>query len=121
MLDRCSKLNVMVEITAETIPLHADAHGVFRVAGTRVSLDSLVYAFLEGASPETIADQYDALALADIYLVLGFYLRHTAEVDQYLQEQQRAGEAIRAEWEERFPNTGLRQRLLVRKRLQSAS
>lgn len=109
----------MLEIQAETIPLRADDHGVFRVGSTRVTLDSVVYAFRQGASPEAIADQYDAVTLADLYLVLGFYLRHTVEVDEYLQEQQRASDAIRQEWEEGFPGTGLRERLLERKRLQS--
>ena len=52
--------------------LRQDAHGIWRVSGTRVSLDSLVYAFWDGSSPETIAEQFDSVPLSDIYLALGY-------------------------------------------------
>lgn len=110
----------MIHTPPETIPVRADEHGVMRVAGTRVSLDSLVFAFQDGSSPESIAEQFDVRTLADIYLIPGFYLRHRAEVDEYLLEQQRSGEALRLEWEQKCPSAGLRQRLLDRKRPQSA-
>ena len=47
-------------IVPDSVPLAADADGVVRVAGTRVTLDTLVAAYLEGASAETIAEQYSA-------------------------------------------------------------
>jgi hypothetical protein len=37
--------------------------GAYRVAGSRVSLDSLVYAFWDGKSPETIAQSFPTLTL----------------------------------------------------------
>ena len=37
------------------------------IAGTRVSLDSVVYAFLEGLSPESIVDSFDTLTLEEVY------------------------------------------------------
>jgi len=111
----------MSELKTESIPLHADEYGVLRVAHTRVSLDSLVYSFLNGASPETIADQFDAVGLSDIYLVLGYYLKHKAEVDDYLLKQSKEGEKERQRWEEPFPAHEFRERLLTRKRLQTAS
>jgi hypothetical protein len=39
--------------------------GAYRVGGTRVSLDSIVYAFLEGQTPETIVQWYRK-ALGDL-------------------------------------------------------
>ena len=45
-------------VVADPAPFDTDADGVVRVGGTRVTLDTLVAAFHEGASPETIADQY---------------------------------------------------------------
>lgn len=54
------------------------------IAGTRVSLDSVVYAFLEGLSPEGIVDSYETLTLEEVYGALAFYLGHREAVDTYL-------------------------------------
>lgn len=97
------------------IPLQADSDGVIRVGGTRVTLDTIVSAFQRGETPEVIADQYPAVALADIYFALGFYLRYREEVDSYLAERQRHREAVRREWEARCPQQGIRERLLARR------
>ena len=78
--------------------LRKDEFGVWRVSGTRVTLDSLVYSFWEGCSAETIADQFDAVSLADIYLALGYYLKNREEVDAYLQEQRKQADEIQAQW-----------------------
>lgn len=91
-----------------------DEFGVRRVSGTRVTLDNLIYSFWEGCSAETIADQFDAVPLADIYLVLGYYLKNRDEVDAYLQKQRECAEEIQARWEQKFPPHGLRARLLAR-------
>ena len=55
--------------------------------GTRVSLDSVVYRFLEGLSPETIqADCFPTLTLDQVYGAISYYLTNRAEIDRYLQE-----------------------------------
>jgi len=64
----------------QPVPLATDADGVVRVAGTRVTLDTIVNAFQDGATAEEIAQQYSTLALGDIYSVLGYYLRHKDDV-----------------------------------------
>ena len=69
--------------------------GAYRIAGTRVSLDSVVYAFLRGASPESIAQSFPALSLEEIYGTIAFYLAHQTEIDAYLQEGERDFEALR--------------------------
>jgi uncharacterized protein (DUF433 family) len=56
------------------------------IAGTRVSLDSIVYAFLRGSSPESIAQSFPALTLEEVYGGITFYLAHQAEVDALLQQ-----------------------------------
>jgi uncharacterized protein (DUF433 family) len=58
------------------------------IAGTRVSLDSVVYAFLEGLSPESIADSFDTLTLEEVYGALAFYLGHCEEIDAYLKRSE---------------------------------
>jgi uncharacterized protein (DUF433 family) len=67
--------------------VHEDEHGVLRVAETRVMLDSIVAAFQQGHSAETIAQQYPALALEDVYGALAHYLSNKEDVDQYLRRQ----------------------------------
>src|SRR4029450_241519 len=56
------------------------------IAGTRVSLDSLVYAFLEGLSPEIIMESFDTLTLEEVYGALPFYLGHRDDIDAYLRQ-----------------------------------
>ncbi|HYV38047.1 MAG TPA: DUF433 domain-containing protein, partial [Gemmataceae bacterium] len=58
----------------ETIPLLLDSDGVLRVSETRVTLDTIVGAFTEGATAEEIAQQYPSVPLADVYAVIGYYL-----------------------------------------------
>jgi uncharacterized protein (DUF433 family) len=70
--------------------------GFYRVAGTRVSLDSIVYAFLSGHSAESIAQCFPVLTLEQVYGSIAFYLRHREEVDRYLEGQEREYDALRA-------------------------
>lgn len=100
--------------TVEPIPLSTDADGVVRVGATRVTLDTVIDAFLIGASPEEIAQDFPILRLDDLYAVLTYYLRHRDEVDTYLRERRARAQAIRQEIEAHSPQTGLRDRLLAR-------
>lgn len=98
--------------TIERVPIHTDADGVVRVAGTRVTLDTVVGAFDTGATAEEIAQQYSSVPLADVYSVITYYLRHKADVCSYLQGRETQANEVRAAVERRFPSTGLRERLL---------
>ena len=95
-------------------PLSIDADQVIRVGRTRVTLDTVISAFLEGATPEEIAEDYSSLNLADVYVVLGFYLGHKAVVDQYLAERHQLGEAIEKEIRGQQKNGSLREKLMDR-------
>jgi uncharacterized protein (DUF433 family) len=101
--------------TVAAIPLLTDANGVVRISKTRVTLDIVVTAFLEGATAEEIGEQYPSLHLWDIYFVIGYYLRHQAEVDTYLVERQRLSREVQQEAEKRFNPIGVRDRLLARR------
>ena len=98
------------------VPLRTDAHGTVRVGGTRVTLDSVVGAFLQGATAEDIVRKYPTLNLADVYAVLSFYLRRRADVDAYLREQEREAVAIRRriEADSNHNQNDIRARLLAR-------
>jgi uncharacterized protein (DUF433 family) len=100
----------------ERVPIHTDADGVVRVAGTRVTLDTIVEAFDAGATAEEIAQQYSSLPLVDVYSVITYYLRHKHDVDAYLTKREEQAGRVREEVERRFPSTGLRERLLARRR-----
>jgi uncharacterized protein (DUF433 family) len=103
-------------ISTEPVPLEADADGVVRVAGTRVSLDSVIFAFNEGSTPEEIVQQYTTLDLADVYAVIGYYLQHRGEVNEYLAVRRAQRAEIRKEVEARFDPHGVRDRLLARRK-----
>ena len=56
-------------------------------AATRISLDSIVYAFREGCSPATICEDFEGLTLAHVYGAIAFYLDHQADVGGYLSQR----------------------------------
>ncbi len=62
--------------------------GCYRIMGTHVSLDSIVYAFLEGDFPETIAHCFPALKLEQVYQAIACYLAHRSEIDSHLRLKQ---------------------------------
>jgi uncharacterized protein (DUF433 family) len=101
--------------TTQTIPLVLDDDGVIRVGNTRVTLDTIIAAFKEGATAEEIAQQYPSVSLADVYNVIGYYLRRQSEVEDYLKRRHRQAEQARQQNEARFDPTGIRERLLARK------
>jgi uncharacterized protein (DUF433 family) len=96
-------------------PLRLDADGVLRVGGTRVTLDTVVGAFEEGASAEEIVMQYDALALPDAYAAIAYYLENREAVAAYLRQQQEQAVEVRRQIEARSPQAGIRERLLARR------
>lgn len=102
-------------IEPHPIPLATDADGVVRVGGTRVTLDSVVYAFNQGATAEEITQQYSTLHLQDVYAIIAYYLHERAEVDAYLQQRQERATVMRHQNELRFNPAGIRERLLARR------
>ena len=67
----------------------------YRFAGTRVSLDSIVYACWRGQTAESIAQSFPVLRLEEVYGAIAFYLTHREEVDAYLEEAKVAFAALR--------------------------
>ena len=60
-----------------------DGYGII---GSRVSLESLIVPFLDGAAPETLVDEFPTLSLEQVYGAITFYLAHRPEMDRYLKE-----------------------------------
>ncbi len=67
----------------------------FWIAGKRISLDSIVYAFRRGQSPESIRRSFPLLTLEGIYGAIAFYLANQAEVDEYLIREEEEFEKMR--------------------------
>ena len=102
-------------ITTEPVPLATDADDVVRVGRTRVSLDTVVAAFEEGATSEESVHQYPSLHLADVYAVISYYLRRRADVQVYLRQRRQQASDIRKQNESQFDPYGVRDRLLARR------
>src|ERR1035437_4950325 len=73
--------------TTEPIPLVFGDEGVMRVRGTRVTLETVLSAFTEGATAEEIAQRYPSISLADAYRVIGYCLRHASDLEPYRSEE----------------------------------
>lgn len=101
----------------DSIPLVKDAAGVYRVGGTRVTLDLVVRAFDEGATAEEIVQRYPSLGLSDVYQVIGYYLKNRPELAEYLETREREERELLAAHPEWRP-VGLRERLLARQNRQ---
>jgi uncharacterized protein (DUF433 family) len=106
---------MLIMPVTETVPLAIDVTDVIRVGGTRVTLDTVILAFLEGNLAEEIQEQYPSLQLADIYSVLGYYLRHRSEVDSYLRSRSNWAVTVQQKIEATDNPVGLRDRLLARR------
>ena len=104
----------------ESIPVVMDHDGVMRILHSRVTLDTLVCAFQDGATAEEIARQYPTVSLADIYSIIGYYLRRRPEIDAYLARRQQAAQQVRQQNEMRFNPAGIRARLLARRPARTA-
>ena len=63
----------------ETVP-----DGGYRIVGTRVGLELIVAAYVDGQSPESIQDNFPTLSLESIHGSIAFYLRHCEEIDRYM-------------------------------------
>jgi len=58
--------------------------GGFWVVDSRVSLESVIVPFLDGASPESLVEEFPTLSLEQVYGAITFYLGHRTELDAYL-------------------------------------
>jgi len=101
-------------ITAEPVPLTTDTDSVVRVGKTRITLDTVIKSFQNGATAEEIVYRYPSLKLADVYTTISFYLNHQQEVETYLQQRQDQAQIIRKMNEAKFDPQGLRDRLIAR-------
>ena len=100
-------------------PLSLSEEGTIRVGDTRVSLDSVVHHYRQGATAEEIALRFPALRLADIHSCLAYYLNHQDEVENYMERQRELAkklkEQIYSDPRHREGLTRIRERINARK------
>jgi uncharacterized protein (DUF433 family) len=97
----------------QPLPLLTDEDGVIRVGGTRVRLDTVLFAFNQGYTAEEIKLQYPTLSLPDIYLAIAYYLNNRDEVDAYLHQREAAAQRTRQEIEAQPEYQQFRERVLA--------
>jgi uncharacterized protein (DUF433 family) len=68
-------------------------NGGYYVAGSRVSLASVIYEYRDGAAVETIRQNFPTLSLEQIHGAIAFYLGHPEETESYLLE-------LKKKWDE---------------------
>jgi uncharacterized protein (DUF433 family) len=85
--------------TTVTVPLTTTEFGTIRVGLSRVSLDSVVQHYKQGATAERIAESFPSLDLANIYAVIAYYLANRESVEEYLQRQEAEADAMQQQIE----------------------
>lgn len=94
-------------------------NGTYRIAGTRLSLDSVVYAFREGQSAEDITRSFPLLSLEQTYGAIAFYLANRAMIDDYLARGEEDYETFRLSTQAQDP--AFHRRLATERRRRLAS
>ncbi len=98
----------------EIIPIYTDPQGRMRVSNTRVLLDLVVYAYHQGETPEHIVQMYPTLTPDQVYLAIGYYLRHRETVDTYIEKMEIEAKHLQIETEADYPPAVTRDELLAR-------
>ncbi|MFL5241180.1 MAG: DUF433 domain-containing protein [Gemmataceae bacterium] len=105
---------MMLVLQSNPVPLQMIEDGTIRITGTRIPLETVIEEFRDGATAEEIVINYPTLELADVYVVIGYYLHHKNEVDNYMIQQEAAAEAIKNKIQANQDLNGIRERLLAR-------
>ena len=102
-------------------PFYIEENGAARVTGTRFPLEGILLTWNAGEAPESIARSFTPLDLEKVYSVIAYYLRHKAELDEYLEEEEREGAELERKMraQQRPLSTETQRRLAERDALRS--
>jgi uncharacterized protein (DUF433 family) len=81
--------------STQEVPFSVAQDGTIRIAATRVSLESVVHYYEQGATAEEIVLRFPTLRLADVHACLAYYLNHQEKVHEYIQLQQQRADELR--------------------------
>ena len=96
---------------SENVPLWVDEeHGVVRIPGTRLKLETVIHMFYEGCTePAEIVRSFDTLTVEVARRILDWYQTRREEVDAYMEWTEKEAERIRAEYEPRIAKIARRE------------
>lgn len=100
----------------EDVPLWVDEeHGVIRIPGTRLKLETVIHMYYEGCTePEEIVQSFDTLTVEAVERILDWYQTRREEVDVYMEWTEREEDRIRTQYEPRIAQSISRRRREVR-------
>jgi len=99
----------------QAVPLSMRDDGTIHVAGSRVTLDTIIGRHKRGDTPEEIHDGFPTLTLAQIYGVLHYYHQHAEQVDEYLAQRKAEARRLRRKMEGALGTDNVRARLRARR------
>lgn len=85
------------------VPIHTDEHGRIMIDGTRIPIDTVIACYHQGDTPERIHSGFPTLKLTVIYTLIGYYLQHQEEIDEYLRQQEEEAKQLRRQLEAEHP------------------
>ena len=112
--------NALLDLATTPVPIKLTEDGRALVGGTRVPLETVVFCFNEGATPEEILQRYPALSLPAIDSLLAFYLNRRTQVDAYLARERELFQEPRQTALAHSNAEGLRTQLISRQRMELA-
>ncbi len=80
-------------------------NGGYYITDSRVALESVVYMFRDGRSPESIRGSFPVLTLEEVYGAIAFYLANQKKVDRYIIESEKEFELFRKKNHEELRRT----------------
>ncbi|MCS7300062.1 MAG: DUF433 domain-containing protein [Fimbriimonadales bacterium] len=109
-------LRSLPKLRLPSLPVQEDEHGVPRIAGTRIPLETVLLEFRSGKSPEAIVEQFPVLRLEDVYTIGAYYMANRETMDAYLQRIEREIEETAQAIESQFGNKAFLQKLRKRRK-----
>lgn len=94
------------------VPITRSADGTLRVTGTRIPIDRIVHAYLQGQTAEQFCQDFPSVSFADVHAVIAYYLQNRDLIDGYLRRREHEASELRKTIEQELPLNGLRERLL---------
>jgi uncharacterized protein (DUF433 family) len=106
----------MIELDpASQTPLTRGTDGTIRITGSRVTLDSIIDEFTQGATAEQIQEDFPSLTLREIYGAIFYYLEHTSMIEEYLRQQEQDAQEMHRLIERQPGIVQLRERIRARR------
>jgi uncharacterized protein (DUF433 family) len=105
---------IQLKLTQST-PLVQETDGTVHVIDSRITLDTIVRAFKNGASAEQIQDSFPSLTLREIYSTIAYYLNNQEAVENYLMARHKEAQVVKQEIENQQNTLEFRERLRARR------